>query len=433
MKGWILLLLIGLVLWLGWGKLSELWTPEKRFAASGQKPEGPASVDGLNPRAVPDRAVIAPPSVEQVTPHAPVDAEPREMLPVPLKLVSYVVGNALDESQVTFLRSISRDRRSGDLQSAEPGISYDPARGVLLAMVEETRVEDWLSAVRAMDVRPRQVTVEAVLVVASLSSTADFGIRWLAGWSEDGGALLREGTVSLGGGSLAVKAGPFELALRRAIGSGAAEVLSRPAVGVILGREAKIESGRQVPVRSVDNLQGNAVSKVEFRDVSLSLGVTVQSTGAGYLVAVDQRNDDVVGEVAVGDGVAPEIATQGVQTVVELPPGHWVAAGSVVVDRSSASRSGLLRDFPGQKAGVDTRAEIGLFVRVLDGLELVGPPEMPPLPSVPDDVGASSPRREVSEFAVESPPLPSVEVAPVKRRPFGGLFEKVNSRAGQAK
>lgn len=431
MKGWMLLVLIGLVAWLGWGKLTTLWdrSPKADF-----EPEV-AAADSSELRAVPARAILGPPELmERMRPPSPgeVDAVSSDPLvaappPVPLELVSYRVQNSLDEQQVAFLRSISQDRRVGQsVQSGESSISYDPARGVLLGLVEEPRVGEWLSAVRSMDVRPRQVTVEAVLVVASLSATADFGIRWLAGWLEDGGALLREGSVSLGGGSLAVKAGPFELALRRAIGSGTAEVLSRPAVGVILGREAKIESGRQVPVRQVDNLQGNAVSKVEFRDVSLSLGVTVEATAAGYLVSVDQRNDDVVGEVAVGDGTAPEIATQGVQTVVELPPGHWVAAGSVVVDRSSASRSGFFRDLPGQRSGVDSRAEIGLFVRVLDGLELVGPPDLPPLPSVPDKAGAESPRREPVEVpeavGPESPPLPSVRVAPAKR---AGLFKRV--------
>lgn len=303
-------------------------------------------------------------------------------------MVERVMKYPVQPELLDFLRTVSRpsDRDTGgDLT----GVYYDAARSRLFVHVPESRLAHVTALVEAADSPPRSVTVEAVLVLASLSSGQDFGVSWLAGWSP-GRAELGTGTVAIGSGNLLISAGAFEIALTSAVSAGSATVISRPSVGSELGQKSSISSGREVGVVSTDSLNGNVVSSVDFKNVALSIEATVFQSGDNYRVSVIQKNDELDGSAVIDGRSVPEISTQSLETVLVLSPSMWSSAGSVVVERDSRSSSGFRLLPKSRKVSGSSRQEIGVFIRVLDGLR-AAPVQRPSIIARPVEIPRAVP------------------------------------------
>jgi len=121
------------------------------------------------------------------------------------------------------------------------------------------------------------------------------------------------------------------------------EVESRPVLSMSSGRTAWFTSGREVPIPvSQQNIAGTQTS-ISYKKVNFSLGVTATVMPSGRLVLdVVQSNDDVIGSAEIGGDPVPTIATQSMQTRLELVAGQVAVLGGVEV----ANRGDDSRHFP---------------------------------------------------------------------------------------
>lgn len=418
MKLWILLILIGLCGWLAWDKMyshvSERfhWNEAEKDEGDKESAKSPGfqaqrsrerMFSGGEPEVRP--LVGAEGVVSRVAPpegaESPAVASPPLPDPVKWVVIDRPTRYAVTPELVEFLRIASRgdDTMGVSGASDRSGVYHDAARSRLFVSLPESRVAQVSAILDAADSPPRQVTVEVVVCLARLTSGQEFGMEWLGRWSP-GAADLATGQVAIGAGSVQIQAGAFELALSSAVSAGTATVVSRPSVGAELGAKALISSGREVGVASTDSLNGNAVTSIDFKKVALSIEATVFASGDGFRVQVVQKNDELAGSSTIDGREVPEIATQSLESSLLLIPGAWASGGSVVVSRDTEAKGGF-RWLPSSRRTSRTdREEIGVFVRVVEGLELSRPPD---------------------EFApgpveiLRAEPVPSVTVRPLKR------------------
>lgn len=423
MKLWIVLILIGLCGWLAWDKMyshvSERFHWDVEEKAESKEPSRSPGLQAQRSRermfsggepevrpVVGAEGVVSRVTVPQYAAGASSPPSPAEPDPVKWVVIDRATRYAVTPELVEFLRLASRgdDSPGAGGLSDRSGVYHDAARSRLFVSLPENRVAQVTAILDAADSPPRQVTVEVVVCLARLTSGQEFGMEWLARWSLGSGDMS-SGQVAIGAGSVQIQAGAFELALTSAVSAGHATVVSRPSVGAELGAKALISSGREVGVASTDSLNGNAVTSIDFKKVALSIEATVFSSGDGFRVLVVQKNDELAGSSTIDGREVPEIATQSLESSLLLIPGCWASGGSVVVSRDSRA-SGGFRWLPSTRRTSRTdREEIGVFVRVVEGLELSRPPdEFAPGPEV-----------------LRAEPVPTVTVRPRKRGlPFGG-------------
>lgn len=265
--------------------------------------------------------------------------------------------------------------------------------------VEVTK--DQVGAVTAllagMDTELGAYQVDMVLCVARLTDGADFSWDWALSLGPDLPAVS-DGSARVSPGSLEVSAGGFELVLDRAVSSGSLDVLSRPSLLVEDGESASFVSGREVGVGTSNSANGNLSTSVEFREVALRVDVLVGFFGGRYRVAVDQRNDDVVGGRLINGSEVPEVSTEQLKTVVYCVPSEWVAIGGVRINTERKQRGrGIVPFLGGSRQSSLERQEIAIFLRVSP------------------HSGSGGLKPPVAD-SVLSAPLPIVEVGPPEAR-----------------
>lgn len=285
-----------------------------------------------------------------------------------------------------------------DLMGFE-SVTLDQATNTLFVEVPESRSAQASIILSAMDQAQDRFTVRCVMVIAELTTEETFSLDWLVSVTE-GKDVFKLWSGSVGSSSATIEASNFEATLQRAGETGYLEVISRPSISVSSGERGRISSGREIPIPSRDFQQGNVAQSIEFREVDLSLEVTVQKFGDQVSVQLEQVNDSL-GPVADVSGIeVPSVISQKWTSGIVVTPGSWYAVGGVASSSASVTESrGLLgRLIPTGRTRETRRAEIGLFFRV----DQVGP-----LRSEPDraDLG--------KELA---PAIPYVRCKPVKKK-----------------
>lgn len=128
------------------------------------------------------------------------------------------------------------------------------------------------------------------------------------------------------------------------------KVESRPSLSAASGQQAWFTSGREVPIPVTTQGNVNSQTSVSFKKVLFSLGVTPTVLPGGRIaLRIEQTNDDIVGSAEVGGQPVPTIATQSLQTRVELQEGDLAVLGGIRVQNTGDQQSGLplLHHVPG--------------------------------------------------------------------------------------
>lgn len=212
----------------------------------------------------------------------------------------------------------------------------------------------------------RQYRVEAVIVNASIDDTEEFSIDWLAKYSYPV-PRVPNWDVGLGNGFVGLQSEWLDLSIEKAKTAGAVAVLARPSLILSEGEQARISSGREIPIPVTNVQDGNAQTSVEFRQVALELVVTIEDNGStGVILGIQQVNAAVAGITQIQDNEVPELASQEWESQITPRLGVWYALGGVASTQKSQSerRGWIFRDRASKSI---ERQEIGLFVRVLPG------------------------------------------------------------------
>lgn len=197
------------------------------------------------------------------------------------------------------------------------------------------------SIVQALDKPTAQVLIEAKFVEVDVNRSTELGIDWSIGNLSNPLANTRaQGAVDL-----AVKdpAGSFSIGrLENGVDINAkisalqddrkAEILSQPSVLINDNEQAKILSGKRIPINVLDQA-GNLVT--QFFDVAVKLTVTPHINPENeVLMSLNPEVSDLSGEATVTGGII--ILTSEVNTTLLVKDGETVVIGGVIRSKNGS-------------------------------------------------------------------------------------------------
>ncbi|MGY3614197.1 secretin N-terminal domain-containing protein [Bradyrhizobium sp. USDA 10063] len=229
--------------------------------------------------------------------------------------------------------------------SAPVRIQADPSQNalVILATPHDDKIIE--AAVHRLDVKPRQVLIQAIVAEVRLSDHLRYGVDYLL-------SSLDLGAVPQGGLSYVFPNTSVNVVLHALSGVGDVKVVSAPRILTVDNQTATIAVGDQVPVlaRSSQSTLGQSsiVSDVELRDTGVILAVTPR-IGAGGGVTLDTFQEvSTANKNTLTNVQSPVISVRRLQSTVSTRNGDTIAIGGLMQDSNNRVDSGapVLKDIP---------------------------------------------------------------------------------------
>ena len=246
-------------------------------------------------------------------------------------------------------------------------VLVDRATNTLLFYGTESEALSVREIISALDVVPKQVSLEARVVAVSKQAAKELGVDWTwsalpqyprvrrndsASWevserSAGTGGTSAPGIIRFGRGPEGV---PYEFyytaAIRALITDGRAKMLARPNITTVQGHEALINIGAEVPVPRVSTSNSVTTSGVEYREAGIILRYTPRVTADGSIVA--RVHTEVSTPVYVDDLKAYRFQKRSADTTVRLRNGETMVIGGLIDSDESRSLAKIpfLGDIP---------------------------------------------------------------------------------------
>jgi len=196
-------------------------------------------------------------------------------------------------------------------------------------------IESMDSIIVMLDKPTAQVLIESKFVEVDVNNQAELGVNWAIGNLGNPAANTRAGaSVDMG---VSNPTGSFTFGrLENGVDINAkisameednkAEVLSQPSVLINDNEEAKILSGKKIPINVLDQA-GNLVT--QFFDVAVRLTVTPHiNPDKDVMMALNPEVSDLSGQATVAGGII--ILTSEVNTTLMVRDGETVVIGGVI-------------------------------------------------------------------------------------------------------
>lgn len=217
-----------------------------------------------------------------------------------------------------------------------------------------------LKLLEQLDIRPLQVLIDVIIAEVSLTDTDVFGVQgMLQGESQltiGGETNVVNSTSTTGfpgivggdGFNYVINAPARFLAQLRALATESrVKVLSDPHILVQNNKEARINIGDSIPIRTVRGEGETAEETVEYRETGIILTVEPQINYEDDVVMHITQEVSSPGERESG-ATAPPINTTTAETYLVTQDGHPLVIGGLMSTREGKSKQGvpLLKDIP---------------------------------------------------------------------------------------
>ena len=246
-------------------------------------------------------------------------------------------------------------------------VLVDRATNTLLFYGTESEALSVREIISALDVVPKQVSLEARVVAVSKQAAKELGVDWTwsalpqypkVGRDAAGDWQVRERNAGTGGtsapGIIRFGRGPegvpyefyYTAAIRALITDGRAKMLARPNITTVQGHEALINIGAEVPVPRVSTSNSVTTSGIEYREAGIILRYTPRVTADGSIVA--RVHTEVSTPVYVDDLKAYRFQKRSADTTVRLRNGETMVIGGLIDSDESRSLAKIpfLGDIP---------------------------------------------------------------------------------------
>jgi len=269
----------------------------------------------------------------------------REAEPVRVRVVPVSYANVTQlATQVKEFLSNNRGKVVADVRTSSL---------IITDIIEN--IERATNLVRALDVPPLQVQIEAKVIEASENFSRNLGINWsiLGGQIPAGGDAIFEpnlritpGTVDPGGLNLGLRVGRFDALgdLSATLGlfelNQEIKIVSAPRIVTMNNEKATISQVQQVPFQTATQ-QGNVlVNTVQTKDVKLALDVTPQITSDSDVIMTVTINRDLLGASPAGVN-APTVNTRQASTKVMVQNGQTAVIGGIYQNDETSATSAV--------------------------------------------------------------------------------------------
>lgn len=247
-------------------------------------------------------------------------------------------------------------------------IAPDPATNALIINASRTDYQRLVEVIEQLDVKRRQVLVEATLLEVSLEDAQGFGIELQGSGGNDDGGIL--GQTNFGGitdlftnpaalsdltlaaastGTLTLPGGiviPSQAILINALSQHTnVNILSTPTIVATDNEEAEIIVGENVPFVTSTGTDptnlNNTFNQIERQDVGITLRITPQiATGDFINLDIFVEISGVVGGTR-GDPNGPTTTIRTTDTRVEVKNGQMIITGGLISDSVNETSQGV--------------------------------------------------------------------------------------------
>jgi general secretion pathway protein D len=261
-------------------------------------------------------------------------------------------------------------------------IIADEVNNALVIMGTSREYEMVESAIKELDILPKQVLIEATIFEIGLTGDLNLGVEWFLKNGGLGEGKTGQGQLNLGSDGISAAAPGFSYSIidgatdvRFVINALESEtnvqVLSSPSIMVLDNKKATINVGDEIPVptrQSNSNIDPAAptVNEIQYRNTGILLEVSPRINAGGLVtLEVNQEVSDAVTTETSGID-APTIQLRTIQSTVAIQSGQSVILGGLIRNQREDSVSGLpfFSRLPGigrlfsQTANSDRRTEL---------------------------------------------------------------------------
>lgn len=260
------------------------------------------------------------------------------------------------------------------LVSGRGSVLIDPATNTLIVTDTRSVIEKFRKLIDELDVPAQQVMIEARIVEAADGFSRDLGVKFGAtgrkklknetsafGWGVNsgfGGGNKWEAQTKI---NLPVAAAANSISLVRAISSGAlnlelsaseslskTKTLANPRVPTQNRKEAKIESGYEIPFTVTTASGGGNSTNTELKKAVLGLTVTPNITPDGQIIMTVKINKDSPAQCASGSNTILCISTKSLNTQAMVENGGTLIVGGIYEENNgnTLTKVPLLGDIP---------------------------------------------------------------------------------------
>ncbi|EPH8258627.1 type IV pilus secretin PilQ [Neisseria gonorrhoeae] len=260
------------------------------------------------------------------------------------------------------------------LVSGRGSVLIDPATNTLIVTDTRSVIEKFRKLIDELDVPAQQVMIEARIVEAADGFSRDLGVKFGAtgrkklknetsafGWGVNsgfGGGDKWEAQTKI---NLPVAAAANSISLVRAISSGAlnlelsaseslskTKTLANPRVLTQNRKEAKIESGYEIPFTVTTASGGGNSTNTELKKAVLGLTVTPNITLDGQIIMTVKINKDSPAQCASGNNTILCISTKSLNTQAMVENGGTLIVGGIYEENNgnTLTKVPLLGDIP---------------------------------------------------------------------------------------
>lgn len=260
------------------------------------------------------------------------------------------------------------------LVSGRGSVLIDPATNTLIVTDTRSVIEKFRKLIDELDVPAQQVMIEARIVEAADGFSRDLGVKFGAtgrkklknetsafGWGVNsgfGGGNKWEAQTKI---NLPVAAAANSISLVRAISSDAlnlelsaseslskTKTLANPRVLTQNRKEAKIESGYEIPFTVTTASGGGNSTNTELKKAVLGLTVTPNITPDGQIIMTVKINKDSPAQCASGNNTILCISTKSLNTQAMVENGGTLIVGGIYEENNgnTLTKVPLLGDIP---------------------------------------------------------------------------------------
>lgn len=264
--------------------------------------------------------------------------------------------------------------------SSEDGslrVIADKDNNALVILTTSDQYEKIESALKKLDVTPRQVLIEVTIAEVTLTGDMKYGVEWyFSNGPRQGGQLDTgiSGIAALIPGfsyTWKDKTGSIKAVLNALAADSKLNVISSPHLMVMDNQTAKIQVGDQVPAGASQTVVGtNVVSSIQYLETGVQLSVTPR-VNAGGMVAMDITQEVSNAAATTTSAIdSPTISKRSVHSIVAVQSGETMVLGGMITDNKSRASSGipLLSQIPvlgalfGSQSVTDNRTELLVMI-----------------------------------------------------------------------
>lgn len=201
--------------------------------------------------------------------------------------------------------------------------------------------------INGIDVRQRQVFIEAVITETELGGSQEIGVNLQAAFDNAGFVTNLVTASKLKDNLFIFEGGDFNALVKAVTTNKDTKLLSTPNILIMDRERGYLTVGQNVPflVSSEVTSGGNAVQRIERKDVGVSLEVTPHVLGGDVVLVINQESSSVTDSTVATDIITNK---RTLTTTVVVRDGQTIALGGLISTENRQIESGVpgLKDVP---------------------------------------------------------------------------------------